>query len=51
MKTTELITLDSCTKLLSKYKVNWTRKGLNKYAKTIYCENGEDGIIQHRFSR
>lgn len=50
MKTSELITVASCRELYNKYRENWTRRGLNDYAFTKYCEYGEDGIVEKIFS-
>ena len=47
MKTSELITVPSCTELYKKYRGNWTRRGLHEYAKSIYSEKGENGIVEH----
>jgi hypothetical protein len=49
MKTSELITVASCTELYIKYRDNWSRRGLHEYAKSIYSENGEDGIVEQIF--
>ena len=49
MKTSELITVSSCTELYKKYRGNWSRRGLHEYAKSIYSENGEDGIVEQIF--
>jgi len=50
MKTSELITVEACTKIYEDYRINWSRSGLNEFAETIYCENGEDGIVEKVFS-
>jgi len=50
MTTQELINLKSVTDIYYSYRENWSYRGLNEFAKTIYCEDGEDGIIEKIFS-
>lgn len=49
VKTSQLITIESCLELYENYRANWARRGLNEFADTKYCEYGEDGIVEKIF--